>query len=505
MLTSTRSWRALTAVIAAGVVAGVGFLPGQVGAAAPKANTKHVLVIGVDGLLWSRVAAANAPTLKRLAAEGTLGQSLLYASPMAATSSGPGWSTLLTGTWPDQHGVKDNGFGGSQIAQHPDFLTRVERVRPAADTWAGVDWKAIDDYILTDEVDTKFVRDGDATGYAANDLAISNEAAAHLRTGQADATFAYFGQQDIVGHNSGAASQAYLKEIAVVDGYVSKLLAAIDARPNRDNEDWLVLMGTDHGHTDAGGHGGNTLQERSTFVLAWGDGVPAATNNTSRLPDLAASALGHLGLPAQADADGRSIRYADTDPFEGVRSKLKSAQTEAIPSTIKGWTQELPAGWSQDIAMTATGVPEWRGWTMTTDAFWTQAQRGQNRELFIRGRGVVAVADSDEWADALSSSGKRFDATLWTPSTPVAGKRWLDVDLTHYYRQDGDSVANVVVRFDGGTTTVAKAFTGETSGKRETVRISVPAGAQNVRVGFRHAGTNAWYWAVDDVVLRPVA
>ncbi|WP_109505494.1 alkaline phosphatase family protein [Nocardioides speluncae] len=505
MPTSTRFWRATVAVTAAGLVAGVGLLPGQVGAAAPEANTKHVLVIGVDGLNWSRVGAAKAPTLMQLTAEGTLGQSLLYAGPMAATSSGPGWSTLLTGTWPDQHGVRDNSFAGSQLSQHPDFLTRLERNRPAADTWAGVDWKAIDDHILSDEIDTKFVRDGDATGYVQNDLAIADNASAHLRTAQADATFAYFGQQDIVGHSYGAASKRYLNEIAVVDGHVKKLLDAIAARPNRANENWLVLMGTDHGHTDGGGHGGNTLPERGTFVLAWGDGVPAAVNNTSRLPDLAASALGHLGVPTQADADGRLITYADTDPFESKRPALKSATTEPIPSTIKGWTQELPAGWSQDIAMTATGVPEWRGWTMTTDAFWAQAQRGQNRELFVRGRGVMAVADSDEWADATSSTGVRFDATLWTPSVSVAAKRWLDVDLTHYYRQDGDSIANVVVRFDGGAATVVKAFTGETSGRRETVRITVPAGAQNARVGFRHAGTNAWYWAVDDVVLRPVS
>ena len=38
MSSSTRFWRAITAVTAAGVVAGVGFLPGQVGAAAPEAN-----------------------------------------------------------------------------------------------------------------------------------------------------------------------------------------------------------------------------------------------------------------------------------------------------------------------------------------------------------------------------------------------------------------------------------------------------------------------------------
>jgi hypothetical protein len=497
--TSSQSWRGIIAVAAAGLVAGVGFLPGQVGAAAPEANTKHVLVIGVDGLYWNRLLAARTPAIDKLAAEGTFGESLLYANPMAGTYSGPGWAGILTGTWPDQHGVKDNSFSGNQLSQHPDLLTRLERARPTADTWAGLDWKPIDDYILSDEIDNKLVYNGD---YANSDRLIAQAATNHLRTAPADATFAYFGNQDIVGHSRGVDSKAYITETAVVDGYVAQLLAAIEARPNRANEDWLVLMTSDHGFAGFG-HGGSSIAERSAFVLAWGDNVPAGTPKTTRHVDTAATALAHLGVTGQTDLDGRSVFTADTDVFESMRPQLKSAVTEPIPSTVKGWTQALPAGWSQDIAMTATGVPEWRGWTLTTDEFWTRTAANQNREIFVRGRGVMAVADSDEWADATSSTGQRFDATLWTPSTPVGGKRHLDVDLTHYYRQDGDSIANVVVRFDAGTATVAKAFTGETSGKRETVRITVPAGAQNARVGFRHAGTNAWYWAVDDVVLRP--
>lgn len=44
----------------------------------------------MDGLRHDRIDAARAPHLKSLMANGTYGTSLLYAGPMAATSSGPG-------------------------------------------------------------------------------------------------------------------------------------------------------------------------------------------------------------------------------------------------------------------------------------------------------------------------------------------------------------------------------------------------------------------------------
>mgnify|MGYP003328751445 CR=1 FL=1 len=42
-------------------------------------------------------------------------------------------------------------------------------------------------------------------------------------------------------------------------------------RPKFD-EEWLVVITTDHGHLDEGGHGGESDQERSSFLIAYGVG-----------------------------------------------------------------------------------------------------------------------------------------------------------------------------------------------------------------------------------------
>ncbi|MGY0231972.1 alkaline phosphatase family protein [Longispora urticae] len=463
-------------------------------AAAP---TPHVLHIGIDGLLATRVDAANAPNLKKLRAEGTDGRSLLYANPMAATSSGPGWSTMLTGVWPDKHLVKDNSFSGNKLNQYPDWLSRAESANPALNTWAAMDWKAIGDNIIGNGLDTKLVYNGDADGYVGHDATIATKAETHLRDDAADATFAYFGQVDIVGHNSGASSQAYLTEIARIDGYVGRLLAAVAARPNRANEKWLVLVGTDHGHTPGGGHGGSTLDERTTFVLAWGDGVGVAKPKTTRLVDLSATALTHLGVAVPAVLDGRPVTVVDADPFESVT--LKPAVMESIPASILGWNSVLPTGWSRDTsALPAGGVTEWAGWSLTTDAFWTSAQRDQGRETFVRGRGTIAVADSDEWADTTASTGKTYDSTLWTPSKAVAGST-VKVNLTHWYRQEGNQRGYVVVKWNGGATQTVKTYSADSVNGLDSLTLTAPAGATSVQVGFRLVGVNNWYWAVDDV------
>lgn len=265
----------LAAGAATAAVAATGTLAAAPAHAAPTlpngTSSDKVLVVGMDGLRYDRIDAAKAPHLKSLMTNGTYGLSLLYANPMAATSSGPGWSTISTGVWPDKHGVKDNSFAGKNYAKYPGFLARLAQVRPELSTYAAVDWKPLDAQgTVTPGADAKLVLDGDAQGYPAHDATIATETEAILRDQNPDVLFVYFGNTDIVGHNSGAASPKYLDAIDVQDGYLGRLLAAIKARPSYASERWTVIVATDHGHVDAGGHGGSSIEERRTFVLAQG-------------------------------------------------------------------------------------------------------------------------------------------------------------------------------------------------------------------------------------------
>ncbi|MEV7011307.1 alkaline phosphatase family protein [Streptosporangium sp. NPDC051022] len=464
-------------------------------------SADKVLVIGLDGLRYDRIAPAAAPNLDALIAGGTFGASLLYTNPMAATSSGPGWSTIATGVWPDKHKVKDNNFTGKRYDLYPDFLSRIEGTNPALSTYAAVDWKPLGDQgTFGTAIDARIVLDGDTAGYPAEDERLTQVSEQVLRDRNPDAAFVYLGNIDIAGHNSGAGSQAYLNAIGTIDGQVGRLVNAIKARPTYASERWTVIVATDHGHTDAGGHGGSTIEERRTFVLASGPGIAAgATPSDTRLVDVAATAFAQLHLPLPAGLDGKSVAVRATDPFDGLTLGTRVGET-GIPATVQGFTHTPPTGWAvNNTSMPSGGVEEWRGWSFTTDEFWSRAQRDQWRELFVRGRGVFAVADSDEWDDASHGSGT-FDSTLVSAPYSVAGRTTAKIDYATHYRQEGTQKAQVLVSFDGGPATVVKSYTADTVSQAESVSVAVPSGAATMTVRFRYYdASNNWYWAIDDL------
>ncbi|MER7520948.1 alkaline phosphatase family protein [Streptomyces sp. NPDC126499] len=469
----------------------------------PNGTSKDkVLVVGMDGLRHDRIDAANAPTLKAMMAAGTYGVSLLYANPMAATSSGPGWSTISTGVWPDKHGVRDNTFTGRNYGQYPGFLARLHQVRPELSLYAAVDWKPLDTYgTVTAGADAKIVLDGDRDGYAGHDETITADSVTVLRDQNPDVAFVYLGNTDVVAHSYGT-GQRYLDAIAVQDAQLGRLMAAVKARPSYATERWTVIVCTDHGHVDAGGHGGSAIEERRTFVLAQGPGIAAGARPIdTRLVDVAATVFHQLGITPEPSwgLDGKPIQQRSTDPFDALYGSLTGRVDETgIPAGVLGFTHTAPSGWSViNNAMGTGGVTEWRGWSFATDEFWSRSQRDQSRELNVRSRGVFAVADSDEWADKTFSG--TYDSTLVTPAYSVSGASRVTLDFTTFYRQEGAQTAQVLASFNGGTPSVVKSYTADVISQPQSLTVNVPAGASSVSFRFRYTGSNNWYWVVDGV------
>ncbi|MFE6667815.1 alkaline phosphatase family protein [Streptomyces sp. NPDC057697] len=463
------------------------------------ARTPKVLVIGLDGALLNRIKDADAPHLDALMAAGLTSVSPLYAEPMAPTLSGPGWSTIITGVWPDKHRVKDNAFTGNAFARYPDFLTRIETAKPGLSAYAVASWNPVTDTIFSAKVDTRV-----STPEAEYDTGTTSRAVAELAGGDRDAVFVHLDNVDHAGHSHGAASTQYLDAIHGVDAQVGQLVAAVRGRATHGSEDWLIMITADHGHTDAGGHGGSSAAERQTFLIASGGTVtPGSIRHDIRMPDVAASALAHLGIAVDPawGLDGRPLQQPVPDAFDALRPQLGTRVDETgIGAGVVGFTHTPPAGWSVDnSAMGTGGVTEWRGWTFTTDEFWTSAERGQWRETNVRARNVFAVADGDEWSDR-SVTGT-FDSTLISPAWPVTGGRAATLAYTTHYRQEAPQKGEVLVSYDTGAPVVVKTYTTDTVATAESLTLQVPPGATTAQVRFRYTGGNNWFWAIDGVTL----
>ena len=263
---------------------------------------KRVLFIGVDGCRADALAAAMerglAPQLKVLCESdhGLFTRKFYAGGEVDApthqpTISGPGWSSLLTGVWMDRHGVKDNRFIGGRFQRHSHFMRHIKEEKPHSFCASFTEWPPIHDFIAdgsridgAEFLDVKFTCVPDAAHHFVDnpekDIEVRDAALKTLRESNPDVMFVYFGQVDEFGHGAidsrasfSPDSTLYLNAISHVDSHIGELLRAMRARPKFTEENWLVLITTDHGGR-GNKHGGDSDEERNIWLAAHGASLP---------------------------------------------------------------------------------------------------------------------------------------------------------------------------------------------------------------------------------------
>ena len=260
--------------------------------------SKKVLLIGLDGVRVDILDEAYTPHIDSLIANGFFGE----ARVREPTVSGPGWSSMLTGVWPDKHRVYSNEFMGNAYDVYPDFLTRFEQLDSTVHTFAVIDWLPLATStsggpLLSVLVDSIVVMDGYDIGWSAADSASTAAASDYLATSDVDAAFVYLGAIDEIGHETSSLAPEYRAAIEKADEHVGQLLDAIARRPTYGSEDWLVLSSSDHGRRDDGGHGESSERELTIFFLASGPSVHLGEpSSPPGVVDVAVTALTYLDV-----------------------------------------------------------------------------------------------------------------------------------------------------------------------------------------------------------------
>lgn len=145
------------------------------------------------------------------------------------------------------------------------------------------------------------------------DLIMAENASRILREGDPDAMFVYFHQVDATGHRIGFSPDVpeYVGAIEKVDTYIGQVLEAMRSRPNFAQEDWLVIVCTDHGGIDRTHSNGHEIPEILTvFLIVSGPSAQVGRiEQQAFLVDVAVTALVHLGIPLdpQWQLDGRPV------------------------------------------------------------------------------------------------------------------------------------------------------------------------------------------------------
>lgn len=248
--------------------------PGWDGDRAPR---RRVALIGLDGLRADlAIDGGLMPTLAAMARAGTR-HAMTVAVP---TLSGPSWATILTGVGIDEHRVRDNSFLGAELPRFPDLLSRAFYADQRRKTFAAASWPPLLDPdglgpIIHERREQHraglhrvVVRDGETHGYVPLDADIVRHSLWALRHDTPDVSFVYLCDADESAHLHGARSAEYEASLRRLDTHLGALLAQIAERASIDGDDWLVVVTSDHGHLDEGGHGGDSALERTSFVVA---------------------------------------------------------------------------------------------------------------------------------------------------------------------------------------------------------------------------------------------
>ncbi len=263
----------------------------------PRAS-RRVVVFGVDGVRFDTLGQAATPHIDAIAAEGFLAPVLVDAA--VPTISGPVWTTMATGVLPDTHRIFDNDLRGHRIADHPDYLSRIRTVRPGARTYACAGWPQLVHETAGGPIflGGGFLPDGadDTLGNAnRRSEVLTADAVRVLGSEDVAAAFVYFVEPDEVAHKLGVCPE-YVDAIERSDARIGQVLDAIQARSTYADEEWTILVATDHGHRDEGGHGGDSIVERTAWIAASGPTVPSEPPAALEQVDVHAQVLTALDI-----------------------------------------------------------------------------------------------------------------------------------------------------------------------------------------------------------------
>ncbi|WP_052055363.1 DUF6454 family protein [Myxosarcina sp. GI1] len=293
-------------------------------------SEKKAIVIGIDGAQLEKLEETLTPNLDSLNIIESFTGGVEGTETEEQTYSGPGWGTLLTGVWANKHGIVENDDTLRANPEYPSIFEYVNNDDPNSYLASVVNWGPINDYFEEDIdsiVDFELTAPEPSDDNLAQDNFIAPTVADLILDKAPDYTFVHLDNVDVVGHDLGF-SPEYLESITQADGHIGTILDAVEAREaQHPNEDWLVLVTTDHGRepTEGFDHGEQSDSERTTFIASNRelDNSPVAPAT-----DVVPTVLDHLNIE-EGKLDGESLLRDSEDKFvDNLTSLNKNSEWE---------------------------------------------------------------------------------------------------------------------------------------------------------------------------------
>jgi predicted AlkP superfamily pyrophosphatase or phosphodiesterase len=302
-----------------------------INALAAQNKIKKAIFIIADGIPADVIEKNDLPNFKKIAAEGGFARTLVGGEKggysQTPTISAVGYNSVLTGTWVNKHNVWDNDIAARNY-HYPTIFRLLKTQSPQKkigifSSWLDNRTKLVGDGLKetgTIYFDHKF--DGlelDTVNYPHDkkrdfmhriDERVVEEASQTIRQQAPDLSWVYLEYTDDMGHMYGD-SPEFSKAISYTDNQVGRIWDAIQYRQQNFNEDWLLIVTTDHGRDSATGrdHGGQSAREKSGWILTNAKGLNDRFRSNQSgmvdiMPTIARFMEINIPLPIAREVDG---------------------------------------------------------------------------------------------------------------------------------------------------------------------------------------------------------
>ncbi len=231
------------------------------------ASAKRILMLSLDGICVEGFVKASTPNLDALLAQGTLSLDTRVVMPSVTL---PNWTSHLSGSGPELHGVGDNSWTPDNFklppveadaeGYYPSVFKVLKDNVPDVKTAFYYNW-----FELFHPYNRKYF---DEVSFEENDSYTGNYAKAleFMKANRNDPTvvFLYSVHTDHAGHRYGWMSPEYIAAIEEADAAIGSLLSKMADEGLTDGTHFMFL--TDHGGIGKG-HGGMTVNE---MIVPWG-------------------------------------------------------------------------------------------------------------------------------------------------------------------------------------------------------------------------------------------